>query len=123
MGIETEVKMTYGPYKAKVVYIHDGDTLGLDIDLGFSQYIISINPITNARQMSCRLYGINAPELSTPDGIVSLTYIKSILPIGAVVDIVSYGWDKYGGRFDGVVTYNDQNINDLMISSGHAVAI
>lgn len=45
-------------YQAAVLTVHDGDTLKLRVDLGF--YIHD--------DMTIRLAGINAPELSTPEG-------------------------------------------------------
>lgn len=110
----------YGPYKAIVRDIHDGDTVGLDIDLGFAQSVLTKNAITGKRQMSCRLYQCFAPELNTDAGKLSLQYLLSILPLGAVVEVTSYGWDKYGGRFDGVIIFNEVNINEQMVAAGYA---
>jgi len=45
-------------YQAQVLNVHDGDTLRLRTDLGF--YI--------RFDQTVRLAGLNAPELSTPEG-------------------------------------------------------
>jgi micrococcal nuclease len=77
-------------YRARVVRVIDGDTVVLDIDLGFDIHHIK----------SCRLYGINAYELRDKDpekkrlatfGKVALT---EMLP--PVVIIESKDLDKYG---------------------------
>lgn len=112
----------YGPIRAKVVGMHDGDTVSLDLDLGFGMYLLARNPFTGESNLSCRVFGINAPELSTQAGKDALAYALSILPIGTVVEIKSHGWDKYGGRFDGEITLPDgSDFGQTMISSGHAV--
>src|SRR5690242_6337183 len=93
---------TFGPYPAKVVAVHDGDTCTLDIDLGFDHIIKGLD-FSGRTRLSCRVFGINAPELSTPEGKVALSYALTIMPVGTLVAVVSYGWDKYGGRFDGSI--------------------
>lgn len=119
---------TYGPYTATIINIHDGDTMKLQIalgsivgsiDLGFDIKLVPDASIV----LSCRLYGINAPELSTQAGKDALTYIETLVAVGDTVSVVSYGWDKYGGRFDGIVTFNGMDINQAMLDSGHAVPI
>lgn len=116
-------QMDYGPYYAIVRDEWDGDTIGLDIDLGFKVAILTRNPITNERWFTCRLYGIDAPELSTPEGKLAREFLLSILPIGTKVRITSKSWDAYQGRYDGIVTRIGDlvSINDLMVESGHAV--
>jgi endonuclease YncB( thermonuclease family) len=107
--------MTFGPYPAVISHIHDGDTFTTDLDLGFGIHATTFN---------CRLYGANAPELSTDAGKAALAYLLTIMPVGSHVTVVSHGWDKYGGRFDGTVTLADgRDLATLMIASGFAVAI
>src|SRR5215831_18908782 len=106
--------MAYGPYSAVVLKIHDGDTFSVNLDLGFG---------IHQQELRCRIYGINAPELSTDAGKKALAYLESILPVGAIVSIISHGWDKYGGRFDGEVTYGDLNIGKVMLAEGQAVPL
>ena len=102
----------YGPYPAIVTNVHDGDTMTLAIDLGFGI-------ITRA---NCRIFGINAPELSTPEGKQARDYALTLVKPDDQVVVVSKGWDKYGGRFDGVVTLLDgRDFAKLMLDSGHAV--
>lgn len=104
--------MILGPYPAVVTSIHDGDTFHLDIDLGFG---------IHALKFVCRVYGINAPELSTEAGKAALAYLESIMPVGSSVMVTSHSWDKYGGRFDGECSYNGLDIGQAMIASGNAV--
>jgi endonuclease YncB( thermonuclease family) len=75
-------------YKATVVRVIDGDTVLLDLDLGF--YMIA--------RMSCRLAGLNSIELSQPGGSAAKTHLASLLPAGAALAVTSVKADKYAGR-------------------------
>jgi endonuclease YncB( thermonuclease family) len=107
--------VTFGPYPATILAIHDGDTFLLDIDLGFGMH---------AETFRCRVYGINAPELATAAGKAALAYLETLMKTGDSITVLSHGWDKYGGRFDGEVTLADgRDLGTLMVSSGHAVVM
>jgi endonuclease YncB( thermonuclease family) len=106
--------MIFGPYKGTVDQVHDGDTVYVRLDLGFDLNVYA----------RCRIYGINAPELSTPEGKVALAFAQGLLPVGSSVRVTSHGWDKYGGRIDAEIGYGDVTPLDFattMLESGHAV--
>ena len=103
-------KTTYGPYEATVVEIHDGDTVRLNMDIGFG---ITVN-------LACRFYGINAPELVTDAGKEAVAFLRTLIAVGDKVTVLSFGWDKYGGRFDGRICKGNVVINEVMFTSGHA---
>lgn len=128
-----EAVRAWGPYNATVVGIHDGDTIEVDValakvgkektdaDLGFNVHRRS-EGIVLARQ-SVRLYQCNAPELKTAAGEASLAYLQTLVAVGDRVKLTSYGWDKYGGRIDGIVVLADgRDVVTEMIAAGHAVA-
>jgi endonuclease YncB( thermonuclease family) len=74
--------------------------------------------------LSCRVFGINAPELSNPDGSgkAALAYAQQLCPPGTKVTVTSHGYDKYGGRFDGSLTLPDgSDFGQAMIAAGQAV--
>jgi micrococcal nuclease len=79
-------------YKAKVARVIDGDTVVLEIDLGFNIFHV----------MSCRLLGVNAPELNAKDEVIKVeanackNFLMSLLPVGKIVTIESKKLDKYG---------------------------
>lgn len=103
----------FGPYPAVILDVHDGDTMRVDLDLGFGVHLTSL---------SCRVYGINAPELSADAGKIARDYAKTLLPVGTRVMITSHGFDKYGGRFDGEIKLEDgTNFGVKMIDTAHAV--
>ena len=94
-------------YKAKVRRVVDGDTLDLDIDLGFR--------ITLRERV--RLMGIDTPETRTRDPIEKANGLKSKeFVIGFVADgsviIKVHGFGKFGrplvDLYKGSVCLNDQ---------------
>lgn len=95
---------------ARVVRVIDGDTVILDIDLGFHVTI----------RMSCRLAGINARELHAPGGPEAGAHLASLLPQNGLVTVESVRADKYAGRFDGIIWSGTININDRMVTDGYA---
>jgi endonuclease YncB( thermonuclease family) len=106
----------FGPYPATVVDYHDGDTLHLNLDLGFGIHLMA--PI------ACRVWGINAPELNTDAGKVARAYAIKLCPPGTDVSVLSHGWDKYKGRFDGQLTLPDgKDFGQEMLDAGHAVPL
>lgn len=112
---------TFGPYPARCVAIHDGDTVTLDIDLGFD-HLIAGQDWDGHTRLACRVYGINAPELSTPAGKAALAYAQTILHVGDICQVLSHGWDKYGGRWDGTITLPDgTDYAQRMLDAGQAV--
>jgi endonuclease YncB( thermonuclease family) len=104
-----------------VVDWHDADTAHIDVDLGFGQ-IAAAYTIEGRPQLSCRVYGINAAELGTSEGKRALAYVTALCPPGTVVSVVSHGWDKYGGRWDGSIMLPDgRDLATVMLDAGQAV--
>ena len=54
-------------YKCKLVRVVDGDTVDVDIDLGFGVWL---------RKQRIRLYGIDTPESRTSDPIEKFTEMQ-----------------------------------------------
>ena len=79
-------------YKVRIVKVVDGDTVDVDIDLGFDVWL------NNQR---IRLYGIDTPESRTRDleekkyGKAATAYLIEKLQIGTPV-LRSYGSGKFG---------------------------
>lgn len=113
----------FGPYPAVVVDWHDGDTCHLNLDLGFSVYLYG-HDLDGKVTLSCRVYGINAPELSTDAGKAALAYARQLCPEGSRVTVMSHGWDKYGGRFDGTLVLPDgSDFATAMLAAGQAAVM
>lgn len=104
--------MTY-VYNATVTRVVDGDTLDLDVDLGFSVHY----------RTSVRLLGCNARELSQDGGKEARDNLRALLPVGTAVTVATVKADKYGGRWDAQVTLADgQDLVTLLISTQWAAA-
>lgn len=99
-------------YRAAVVRVIDGDTLKLDIDLGFSMWL---------RNISVRILGINTRELSDPGGQAAAAHLAGLLPAGAVVTARTVKPDKYGGRWLADVRMaGGQDLSAYLIVAGWA---
>jgi len=103
-------------YKIKeVIKVVDGDTVDVMIDLGFDIH-------TKKR---IRLNGINAPESRTRNleekkrGLTAKARLKELCSEGGLV-LKSYGLGKYG-RVLGELYTQGANINNILLSEGHAV--
>ena len=111
-------------YSCKIVRVVDGDTVDVDIDLGFGVWM------HNER---VRLHGIDTPESRTRDleekkyGLLAKEQILFFLPEGSMQTLVTVK-DKAGkfgrilGKFKIVdpVTAYDTTVNDWMIKEHHA---
>jgi len=113
-------------YRCKVTRVVDGDTVDVDIDLGFGVWL---------HKERVRLYGIDTPESRTRDldekkyGLIAKEHIKAFMPVGSMQTLVTVK-DKAGkyGRILGKFLIYDKKtdaqmtINDWMIREHHAVA-
>jgi len=99
-------------YAAQVLDVYDGDTLHVEVELG-----CDIDT-----RLTIRLAGINAPELAVAAGPVARDFLKATLGAGAItLRTIKDRREKYG-RYLGILILPDgTNVNDLMVSSGHAV--
>lgn len=113
-------------YKCKIIRVIDGDTVDVDIDLGFGVWL---------KKERVRMLGIDTPESRTRDkveklfGLTAKEFIKDLMPVGSIqvlkTEIDRSGEDKKGkfGRILGDFLFDaDVRLTDLMIEAGHAVA-
>lgn len=99
-------------FLATVVRVIDGDTVIVDMDLGFYVRV----------RLSCRLAGVNAIELAAPGGREAREHLATLLPEGASVVIDSVKVDKYAGRFDGrIVLADGVDVATKVLAAGYAV--
>ena len=83
---------------------------------------INLQDFDGKTRLSCRVYGINAPELRTVEGKAALAFAQTLIAVGDRCIVSSYGWDKYGGRFDGTITRADgRDFGTEMLDAGQAV--
>ena len=111
-------------YRCKVVKIIDGDTVDVDIDLGFGVWM---------HKERVRLYGIDTPESRTRDleekkyGLAAKKFLTGMLddPAGIILKTHKDATGKFGrilGELWRTTDYADQSINDYMIEKHHAAA-
>ena len=111
-------------YKVKVVRVIDGDTVDVDIDLGFGIWF---------RKERVRIMGIDTPESRTRDkvekkfGLASKAKLKQLLKDGAILktQVSKKGEDMKGkfGRILGDFILDDgRKVTEVLIDEGHAVA-
>ena len=106
------MKISY-TYNAKLIRVTDGDTVHALIDVGFR--LFSEQPL--------RLYGINAPEIKTPEGKLAKAHLTELLGTGDQLTIKSYkDTEKYGRYLAEIYLPDDPiSINQKMIDGGFAV--
>jgi len=104
-------------YKALVRSIYDGDTIRVDIDLGFG-VIFS--------DQSIRLLGVDTPELRGEQrlqGLASRNFVIERIPVGSHITIKTTKDRKEKfGRYLGTIYYGEEqkNLNEELIQSGMA---
>lgn len=105
----------------RLVRVTDGDTLIIDIDLGFGIYALGLSFDENTN-LSCRIWNIKADELDTPTGQTAFAFAQTLVKPNDRLKVISHKWDKYGGRYDGEVFLPDgRNFGTEMIRAGHAI--
>ena len=111
-------------YSCKIVRVVDGDTVDVDIDLGFGMWM---------HKERIRLHGIDTPESRTRDleekkfGLLAKDQVDHFLPKGSIQTLVTVK-DKVGkfGRILGKFKIEDHQyptpttINEWMIRHHHA---
>ncbi len=126
-ALQTNAQNGSGPtepaylYRAHVVRVVDGDTIDVDIDLGFYIWI---------KKQRIRLVEIDAPSMRGKDreaGLAAASYLTDLID-GKVIIIRTIkgpdGGEKRGkfGRWLGRIYLDGIDINQHMIDVGHAEA-
>ena len=112
-------------YKCKIDRVVDGDTVDVDIDLGFGIWL---------RKERVRLYGIDTPECRTRDleekkyGLAAKSFVQDLLPVGSMQTLRTRKDDK--GKFGRIlgefvvydaVTDSSRTLNQIMIDRHYGV--
>ena len=106
-------------YNCKIVRVVDGDTVDVDIDLGFDTWRCGER---------IRLYGIDTPECRTRDaeekaaGLLAKKFVKDALHVGETYKLQTREKGKFG-RFLGVIFMSARtSINAALVTEHLAVA-
>ena len=110
-------------YNCKVLKVVDGDTVDVDIDLGFGVWL---------HKERVRIMGIDTPESRTSDkvekvfGLAAKERLISLLGENAILDTqVSKKGEDMKGKFGRILgnfrTLAGEHCADILVDEGHAV--
>lgn len=115
-------------YKCIIRRVVDGDTVDVDIDLGFGIW---------QHNERVRIHGIDTPESRTRDkvekqfGLLAKKFVQKYLPVGSKQTLVTEkAGDESKGKFGRILgkfevydgeTDSTMFLGDIMIREGHAV--
>jgi len=109
-------------YKARVVRVVDGDTLELEIDLGFS--VFTRIKARLARVDTPEVYGVKKESAEYQAGQLASNYTKEwINNTNSSVTIKTEKTGKYGRWLAEVYSSDGRNLSDDLISDGIAKKI
>ena len=111
-------------YRVKISRVVDGDTVDVDIDLGFGVWL---------RGERIRLYGIDTPESRTRDkvekvfGFYAKDYLKQHLGKTSTLRTKKDGKGKFGRILGEFIVYDSEtdsyrSVNQMMVEKHIAVA-
>lgn len=105
-------------YRAHVVDVYDGDTITVNIDLGFSMIL---------QKLKIRLLGIDSAEMKSKDPILRERAVAARDWLrGQILDkdvfLESHGLDKYGRWLGKIHTADGVCCNDKLIELGLAMS-
>jgi len=111
-------------YRVNIIKIIDGDTVDVDIDLGFGVWL---------RKERVRLYGIDTPESRTRDkvekvfGYYAKNYLAAHLGETSTLRTRKDGKGKFGRILGEFIVYDPttdahRSVNEMMVEKNIAVA-
>ena len=105
-------------YNCKIVRVIDGDSIVVDIDLGFGLWI---------HGESIRLFGVDCPECRSRDpkekaaGLAAKDFVKGLLHDGGTYTLTTKEKGKFG-RYLGVIMLSDKtSVNAALVTEHLAV--
>ena len=104
-------------YPCVITKIIDGDTIDVDIDLGFDCWL---------HRQRIRLYGIDTPESRTRDleekkyGLAAKAFVEKFIPLGSTALLKTKEKGKYG-RYLGDFKVKNQWLCTELLKHRHAV--
>jgi micrococcal nuclease len=104
-------------YECKIVRVIDGDSIVLDISLGFGLWI---------HGESIRLFGVDCPECRSRDleekaaGLAAKRFVERFLQVGETYTLNTQGKGKFG-RYLGTISNETETVNKALINEHLAV--
>ena len=108
-------------YRSSLVKIIDGDTIDVDLDLGFAVVL---------KKQRIRLYGINTPESRTRDkeekkyGLAAKARLRELLESAEMITVKTAIDKKARGKYGrilGTIFADDIDVNALLVDEGYAI--
>ncbi len=105
-------------YNCKIVRVIDGDSILIDIDLGFSHWI---------HNESIRLYGVDTPECRTRDaeekaaGLLAKEFVEEALHVGGTYRLQTKEKGKFGRYLGTIYLTEETSINAALVKERLAV--
>lgn len=103
-------------YRAKLLRVIDGDTVDIEVDLGFKIF----------HDIRVRLGGVNAPEKNTSEGMAAKAFVimwfADPVKAGLPIDVYTRkdSTEKYG-RYLADIYCNGESLCQAMLAAGFAV--
>jgi micrococcal nuclease len=103
-------------YNATLLNIVDGDTVDMDVDMGFNVRI----------KQRMRFYGIDTPELNSNDPVIRASAVKakdfvaSHVKVGQSYMIETFKNDKYGRLLVKIRITPASTLNEILVGAGLA---
>jgi micrococcal nuclease len=104
-------------YECKIVRVVDGDTIDVDISLGFGLWI---------HGESIRLFGVDCPECRSRDkeekaaGLAAKRFVERFLQVGETYTLNTQGKGKFG-RYLGTISNETETVNKALVNEHLAV--
>lgn len=110
----------YGPYRAVICYIVDGDTYDAMVDVGGRTY-----PYWTLRLTQADGSGVDTPETNRPAsreaGLAAKAYVQQVMPVGSQVVIGTAPDPESLGRWLARITIpGGADLAATLIAAGHA---
>ena len=105
-------------YQCTIVRVVDGDTVDVDIDLGFDTWRCGER---------IRLYGIDTPECRTRDaeekaaGLLAKDFVKNCLHVGGTYRLQTKEKGKFGRYLGTIYLTDESSINAALVKERLAV--
>ena len=105
-------------YDCKIVRVVDGDTVDVDIDLGFGTWRCGER---------IRLYGVDTPECRTRNaeekaaGFLAKEFVEDTLHVGETYKLTTKEKGKFGRYLGVIMLSNKTSINAALVSENLAV--
>jgi micrococcal nuclease len=105
-------------YNCKIRRVVDGDTVDVDIDLGFGTWRVDER---------IRLYGVDTPECRTRDdeekaaGLLAKKFVENMLHVDGIYKLTTKEKGKFGRYLGTIKIAGDLTINTALVSEHLAV--